>query len=497
MFNLSKPKLGKFLATIAALSSVTAILTTANKAEAIPLYPNDFGSNTQTVRLQMERTAPNGLPVTINITRAYGLKNGGLLNTWTGNPDDESLYNYITNGYGINFQSKNGNYSISSPTVEILDGTRLNTYTTGFGRYQDWNIEKLGGQYGDTYLFHWRTDTNTNLCLDIRGFAPGQKLVNEVPGLSYCDGNNPNQRIRVIKQTQGIIEPVNRPRNPLINGTIIPPGTSIKSNNQCFRLDAQSDGNLVLYRQSNGQALWATGTDRRNVKQTIFQNDGNLVIYNTSNQAVWASNTDRRGGTKLIVQDDGNFVMYNAQNQALWASNTVASCTNSSGYILPFQAGYKARLDQALGAKTVSGTGITHGPTPLAIDLTVIATEYRASSGLYYSTAQARAIAAGQVIQASYQGIYGNTVVIRHDDGNTSQYSHLHNYAVQNGQRVSAGQNLGVIGMTASNARANQNNVHLHFEMKDRNGKYITFQFRDAPGANFYQPGIEVTAQNP
>jgi hypothetical protein len=284
--------------------------------------------------------------------------------------------------------------------------------------------------------------------------------------------------------------------------TIMQPGSSITSNNQCFSLNAQTDGNLVLYRRSNGQALWHTGTYGKNVKQTIFQNDGNLVIYNTSNSPVWASNTERRGATKLTVQDDGNVVIYTPQGQAVWHTNTVTSCTNQPpisniGYILPFQAGYKARLDQALGAKTVSGTGITHGPTPLAIDLTVIAQEYRDSSGLYYSTAQARAIAAGQVIQSSYQGVYGNTVVIRHDDGNTSQYSHLHNYAVQNGQRVNAGQNLGVIGMTASNAPIGKNNVHLHFEMKDRNGKYITFQFRDAAGVNFYQPGIEVTAQNP
>ena len=200
MSNLSKLKLGKFLATIAVLSSVTTLLTAANKAEAVPMYPNDFGGNTQTVRLQMERTAPNGLPVTINITRNYGLKNYGLLNTWTGNPDSESLYNYITNGYAVNFQSKNGNYSISVPAIDSRDGARLNTYSSGFGRYQDWNIEKLGGQYGDTYLFHWRADINTNLCLDIRGFAPGQRLSNEIPGLSYCDGNNPNQRVRVIKQ---------------------------------------------------------------------------------------------------------------------------------------------------------------------------------------------------------------------------------------------------------------------------------------------------------
>jgi surface antigen len=121
--------------------------------------------------------------------------------------------------------------------------------------------------------------------------------------------------------------PPTRPANSLINNTVMPPGSSIQSNNQCFSLNAQNDGNLVLYRRSNGQALWHTATYGRSVKQTIFQNDGNLVIYNTSNSPVWASNTDRRGGTRITLQDDGNFVMYSAQNQALWATNTVTTCS--------------------------------------------------------------------------------------------------------------------------------------------------------------------------
>ncbi|WP_295618546.1 C39 family peptidase [Chamaesiphon sp. GL140_3_metabinner_50] len=104
-------------------------------------------------------------------------------------------------------------------------------------------------------------------------------------------------------------------------------GSSIKSNNQCFSLNAQADGNLVIYRQSNGQALWNTATYGRNVKQTIFQSDGNLVIYNTSNNAVWASNTERRSATRITLEDNSNFVMYNAQNQALWATNTATTCS--------------------------------------------------------------------------------------------------------------------------------------------------------------------------
>jgi surface antigen len=318
MSNLSRPKLGKFLATIAALSSVTAILVTANQAEAVPLYPNDLVNN-QVVRLQMEKSAPNGYPVTINITPAYGFKNDGLVNTWIGPADNDSLFKYLTNGSGINFQRVNSGYSLSSKDLNVVQGNTIVSYGSGFGRWQDWNLEKIGGQYGDTYLFHWRTDINTNLCLDIRGFTQGQQLNNRTPVLWNCDKNNVNQRIRVIKQG------VPPSSDSILPSTILQAGINTKSKNQCFSLNPQPDGNLALYRTSNGQPIWDSKTYNRNVKQTIFQADGNLVMYNTSNSPVWASGTDRRGA-RLTVQDDGNMVIYNSQNQAVWATNTVGSC---------------------------------------------------------------------------------------------------------------------------------------------------------------------------
>jgi CHAP domain len=105
------------------------------------------------------------------------------------------------------------------------------------------------------------------------------------------------------------------------------PGTSIRSNNQCFRLDAQTDGNLVLYNVPAQKAIWNSGTNGRSVKHTVFQNDGNLVIYDTNNSPIWNTGP-RAGATRFTVQDDGNFVMYNSQGQALAATNTNQPCGN-------------------------------------------------------------------------------------------------------------------------------------------------------------------------
>ena len=37
-------------------------------------------------------------------------------------------------------------------------------------------------------------------------------------------------------------------------------GSSLISSDKCFKLVHQEDGNLVLYHQTTGKALWSTGT---------------------------------------------------------------------------------------------------------------------------------------------------------------------------------------------------------------------------------------------
>ena len=66
-----------------------------------------------------------------------------------------------------------------------------------------------------------------------------------------------------------------------------------------------------------------------------MQTDGNLVLYDTSNQARWASGTSNNPGAYLKMQDDGNVVIYRAgpstANNALWATNTVWQPGNDLG----------------------------------------------------------------------------------------------------------------------------------------------------------------------
>lgn len=73
------------------------------------------------------------------------------------------------------------------------------------------------------------------------------------------------------------------------------------------------------------------------------------------------------------------------------------------------------------------------------------------------------ASAAGTVVEASYgwNGGYGNMVLIDHGNGYTSYYAHCNSLAVVPGQKVNAGDMLGLIGNTGAS-----DGPHLHFEIR-------------------------------
>jgi PA14 domain/Bacterial pre-peptidase C-terminal domain len=103
-------------------------------------------------------------------------------------------------------------------------------------------------------------------------------------------------------------------------------GSSIKSSNN-NRLDFQADGNLVVY-NSQGRALWATGTYGTNVDRFAVQADGNMVLY-AGSKAVWASDTAGNSGVRLSVQKDGNVVVYRANGQAIFNTGTWGGQTST------------------------------------------------------------------------------------------------------------------------------------------------------------------------
>ncbi|MEO1300478.1 MAG: M23 family metallopeptidase, partial [Cyanobacteria bacterium J06636_16] len=69
----------------------------------------------------------------------------------------------------------------------------------------------------------------------------------------------------------------------------------------------------------------------------------------------------------------------------------------------------------------------------------------------------------GEVSVADYLGGYGNTVILRHEDGTQeTRYAHLSQILVNTGEKVKQGEVVGLVGSTG-----NSTGPHLHFELRE------------------------------
>jgi hypothetical protein len=134
---------------------------------------------------------------------------------------------------------------------------------------------------------------------------------------------------RPIWATHTYVAPPAPPPPPAPSGCGIASGDTVFHRDQrltsCsgrFFLVHQGDGNVVLYDNQNGSALWSTRTNGRSTDALIMQSDGNLVLYAPGGNPLWSSRTHGNGGAFLAVQDDGNVVVYTAGGRPLWATGT-------------------------------------------------------------------------------------------------------------------------------------------------------------------------------
>ena len=79
---------------------------------------------------------------------------------------------------------------------------------------------------------------------------------------------------------------------------------------------------MILFNSDNA-IIWATNVfpgAGAGPYRLEMQRDGNLVIYNRSNQSIWATNrTSPNGPFRFAVQNDSNIVVYDRNNGVVWA----------------------------------------------------------------------------------------------------------------------------------------------------------------------------------
>ena len=89
-------------------------------------------------------------------------------------------------------------------------------------------------------------------------------------------------------------------------------------NGQVF-LKLWNSGNLVL--KDGSDILWSTGTAGINPKNARMQPNGNLAVYDTDQNQVFTSGTNGNPGALLYVQDDGNLVIQDSSGTTIWDIN--------------------------------------------------------------------------------------------------------------------------------------------------------------------------------
>ena len=78
------------------------------------------------------------------------------------------------------------------------------------------------------------------------------------------------------------------------------------------------------------------------------------------------------------------------------------------------------------------------------------------------------AIGAGTVTTVGNNDTFGNYVVVTHQNGDTSQYSHLDTATATRDQNVNTSTNIGTMGNTGEST-----GVHIDLRVKDPQGNYV------------------------
>ncbi|NMA25182.1 MAG: peptidoglycan DD-metalloendopeptidase family protein [Clostridiales bacterium] len=126
----------------------------------------------------------------------------------------------------------------------------------------------------------------------------------------------------------------------------------------------------------------------------------------------------------------------------------------------------------------VKGTGSFIWPTPSSNRVTSrfgnrkhpIFKDYRMHTGIDIGASYGASVMAadgGVIIISEYSPSYGHYIVISHGNGMTTLYAHLSKRLVKEGDKVTQGQKIGLIGSTG-----NSTGPHLHYEIS-KNGSRV------------------------
>jgi hypothetical protein len=126
----------------------------------------------------------------------------------------------------------------------------------------------------------------------------------------------------------------------LKSGQSLRSGQSMASHDGRYTATMQTDGNLVVYRNSDRVAIWNTGTEGSGAVTANMQADGNFVLYTAQGMPAWQTGTSWQAGSlpnEFTVDDQGLAVVVSFV--PVWTSG-VSIPGLPPAQALDFQAGF-------------------------------------------------------------------------------------------------------------------------------------------------------------
>lgn len=242
-----------------------------------------------------------------------------------------------------------------------------------------------------------------------------------------------------------------------------------------YKLDIES-----LYKDSIRQGVLLKETTENNIKNnldiTIAASKitiGDEIYYfineNESNKFIEELNSNIQ---QKYTKENENIKISNLTSQ-INIENKINNIKNEKAEMLKKQQEeeeQKKKAEQlkiAAASKKVTSRGGTISRTERKVQISggsskpietyvYISSQYgmrhgRMHTGVDFAAAAGTSVYAwksGTIVQASWNGSYGNLIAIQHNDGTISRYAHLSKYNCSVGQMVSAGQTIGYVGST-------------------------------------------------
>lgn len=204
----------------------------------------------------------------------------------------------------------------------------------------------------------------------------------------------------------------------LIVNQYMEPNQHLTSANREYRLTFQSDGNLVLHRQSDRAQIWASNTANQNGKRLVLGWHGDLMVQSHSRSPAWTSGTRGSRVNRLKVQNDGNVVLYDTANNQVWATDTSATKIATLASTVTNVGSTNA---SAASGSTMS---IARSGSTQVGDLMILAIQ-TAANGIVPREASS----SGEWTRFASCAVTGNTATVCSSTGNDQGISLFYNYA--------------------------------------------------------------------